>query len=90
MLFNVYLEEVLKKSEKLYQLTESRNLVAFADDLLIIAKNKEEVSEVFKEFEKLVDYGLQINTKKSQIITGIKNLEGTQEISGIKVTESMK
>ena len=39
VLFNVYLEEALKSSQKLEDVRKRGDLLAFADDMLIMTKN---------------------------------------------------
>jgi hypothetical protein len=43
VLFNVYLEEALKSSSKLEDLRRRRDLLAFADDMLVMSNSKPEV-----------------------------------------------
>ncbi len=40
LLFNVYLDEILKKSTVLQTLTSRGDLIAYADDILLMAENK--------------------------------------------------
>ncbi len=39
VLFNVYLEEALKSSEKLEEVRRRGDLLAFADDMLVMSNN---------------------------------------------------
>ena len=43
VLFNVYLEEALKSSIKLEELRRRGDLLAFADDMLVISNSKPEI-----------------------------------------------
>jgi hypothetical protein len=42
VLFNVYLEEALKSSEKLEEVRRRGDLLAFADDMLVMSNNQHE------------------------------------------------
>ena len=43
VLFNVYLEEALKSSRKLEELRRRGDLLAFADDMLVMSSSKPEI-----------------------------------------------
>ncbi len=49
ILFNVYLEAAIKSSQKLEQLRSRGDLLAFADDMLIMSNNQHELEEVITE-----------------------------------------
>ena len=44
--FNVYLEEALKSSAKLEAVRKRGDLLAFADDMLVIANNQNELAMI--------------------------------------------
>ena len=46
MLFNVYLEEALGTTEKLKEMVRRGDLLAFADDMLILTNSKAEMTQV--------------------------------------------
>ncbi len=48
MLFNVYLEEALNSSAKLLAMRKRGDLLAFADDMLILTNCKAELEEAIK------------------------------------------
>ena len=61
-LFNVYLEEALQSSSKLKEYIEREQLLAFADDLLLMAKDPEELDSMIAELENLQEiFGLVLN-----------------------------
>ena len=61
-LFNIYLEEALKSCPKLWQAVQKGNLLAFADDLLIMNEDSKELCLLIKELESLEkDFGLKLN-----------------------------
>ena len=66
-LFNAYLDAVINENEFLKKLSENGQLIAFADDLFIIANNYSQAEQAIKAVELLENYGLQINLKKTQI-----------------------
>jgi len=53
ILFNVYLEAAIKSSQKLEQLRSRGDLLAFADDMLIMTNNQHELEEVIIEIATL-------------------------------------
>jgi retron-type reverse transcriptase len=81
VLFNVYLEEALKSSKKLEELRRRGDLLAFADDMLVMSNSQPEVEQVVNELTKLSnDWNLRLNKRKSEILTS----EDLPEIGGIK------
>jgi len=81
VLFNVYLEEALKSSKKLEELRRRGDLLAFADDMLVMSNSQHEVEQVVNELTKLSnDWNLRLKKKKSEILTS----EDLPEIGGIK------
>ena len=70
MLFNVYLEEALAQSQKLKDMVSRGDLLAFADDMLILTNSKAEMAEAIKELEGLTGvWNLRLNKAKSQVLT---------------------
>ena len=66
MLFNVYLEEALETSQKLKQMRERGDLLAFADDMLLLTNSKVEMETAVKELEGLEgEWSLKLNKTKS-------------------------
>ena len=53
MLFNVYLEEALKSSTKLEAVRKRGDLLAFAEDMLIMTNNQNELVMVIEELSVL-------------------------------------
>ena len=53
VLFNVYLEEALKSSAKLEAVRRRGDLLAFADDMLIMTNNQNELVMVIEELTAL-------------------------------------
>ena len=87
VLFNVYLEEALKTSRKLEEVRKRGDLLAFADDMLVMSNNQHEIEMVISELAKLQDdWNLRLNKKKSEILTG----ENLPEIGGVKCTRTVK
>ena len=81
VLFNVYLEEALKSSKKLEEFRRRGDLLAFADDMLVVSNSQHESEQVVNELTKLSnDWNLRLNKKKSEILTS----EDLPEIGGIK------
>ena len=87
MLFNVYLEEALKSSAKLEAVRKRGDLLAFADDMLIMTNNQNELVMVIEELTALQQrWNLLLNKKKSEILTK----EDVQEVGGIKCAKTVK
>ena len=83
VLFNIYLEEALNSSEKLKQVSKRGDLLAFADDTLVMTSDKGELEIIVNEIFSLSEnYNLRLNKKKSEILT----LEKAEEIGGIRCT----
>ena len=62
VLFNVYLEEALKTSRKLEEVRKRGDLLAFADDMLVMSNNQHEIEMVISELAKLQDnWNLRLN-----------------------------
>ena len=76
MLFNVYLEEALSTSAKLSEMRKRGDLLAFADDMLILTNSKVELGEAIRELENLNGgWHLTLNKTKSQVLTKEKDTE---------------
>ena len=60
--------------------------MAFADDLFIIADSWTEARNDLKALDLLKNFGLNINLKKSQIMSDHQDMERVTEICGVKVT----
>ena len=53
VLFNVFLEEALKSSKKLEEVRKRGDLLAFADDMLVMSSNQHEIEMIVEELAKL-------------------------------------
>ena len=53
MLFNIYLEEALKSSAKLEAVRKRGDLLAFADDMLVMTNNQSEMTMIINELTAL-------------------------------------
>lgn len=80
----------MNKTPALKRAVESGNLIAFADDLFIMADSQLEAKLIIKEFEKVRSSGLTLNKDKTQILSDLKEMEGVEEIEGIKVSKKIK
>ena len=70
VLFNVYLEEAIKSSKKLDHVRARGDLLAFADDMLVMTNAKGELVEIIKELDLLQHkWNLRLNKKKCEILT---------------------
>jgi hypothetical protein len=49
VLFNVYLEEALKSSKKLEEVRSRGDLLAFADDMLVMSNSQHEIAQIIGE-----------------------------------------
>ena len=87
VLFNVYLEEALKSSNKLEEMRRRGDLLAFADDMLVMSNSQSEIEMIINELATLnVRWNLRLNKKKSEILTG----EKIAEIGGVRCTQQVK
>jgi hypothetical protein len=87
VLFNVYLEEALKSSRKLEDMRRRGDLLAFADDMLVMSNSQPEIEQVIEELATLnTNWNLRLNKKKSEILTK----EDLPEIGGIKCVKTVK
>ena len=87
VLFNVYLEEAIKSSKKLDHVRARGDLLAFADDMLVMTNAKGELVDIIKELDLLQHkWNLRLNKKKCEILTR----EPVQTISDVKCTKSVK
>jgi hypothetical protein len=50
VLFNVYLEEAIRSSSKLEEVRRRGDLLAFADDMLVMTNSKPELEQIISEF----------------------------------------
>ena len=87
VLFNVYLEEALKSSAKLDAVRRRGDLLAFADDMLVMTDNQNELAMIIDELSKLEQqWNLRLNKKKSEILTK----EKVQEVGGVRCVKTVK
>ena len=66
MLFNLYLEEALGETEKVREMVKRGDLLAFADDMLILTNSKAEMTQAIQEIEGLSGaWNLRLNNANS-------------------------
>ena len=53
VLFNVYLEEAINSSAKLEEVRKRGDLLAFADDMLVMSNSLHEIEGIINEFTAL-------------------------------------
>ena len=53
MLFNVYLKEALGETQKLKDMVNRGDFLAFGDDMLILTNSKAEMTQAIQELESL-------------------------------------
>ena len=71
VLFNVYLEEAIRSSAKLDGVRSRGDLLAFADDMLVMSNSQAEIEQIINELTALqVKWNIKLNKKKSEILTG--------------------
>ena len=87
VLFNVYLEEAIRSSQKLEEVRSRGDLLAFADDMLVMSNNIHEIEQIINELTSLqVKWNLKLNKKKSEILSS----EQVEEVNGIKCSPIVK
>ena len=87
VLFNVYLEEAIGSSQKLEEVRSRGDLLAFADDMLVMSNNIHEIEQIINELTSLqVKWNLKLNKKKSEILSS----EQVEEVNGIKCSPTVK
>ena len=70
VLFNVYLEEAIKSSKKLDEVRSRGDLLAFADDMLVMSNSQVEIEQIINELTSLqVKWNLKLNKRKSEVLT---------------------
>jgi hypothetical protein len=63
------------------------DLLAFADDMLLMSNSKQEIEEVISELALLeLNFNLRLNKKKSEVLTA----EDVEGIAGIKCRKEVK
>ena len=81
------MEEALKTSSKLEEVRKRGDLLAFADDMLVMSNNQHEIEMIVSELATLQDnWSLRLNKKKSEILTR----EDLPEKGGIKCSKAVK
>ena len=87
VLFNVYLEEAIKSSKKLDEVRSRGDLLAFADDMLVMSNSQGEIEQIINELTSLqIKWNLKLNERKSEILTN----EQQEEVNGIKCSTTVK
>ncbi|MFM7728357.1 MAG: RNA-directed DNA polymerase [Flavobacteriales bacterium] len=87
VLFNVYLEEALKTSDKLESVRKRGDLLAFADDMLVMSNSVSDLSDTIEALAELnIKWNLRLNKKKSEILTN----EKLEQVNGVKCTQMVK
>ena len=87
MLFNVYLEEALGTTSKLRKMVNRGDLLAFADDMLILTNSKAEMTQAIQELDNLNGvWNLRLNKAKSQVLTE----DNIPDIAGIPCATHVK
>jgi hypothetical protein len=87
ILFNVYLEEAIRSSQKLEEVRSRGDLLAFADDMLVMSNSQHEIEMIINEFTTLNDkWNLRLNKKKSEILTNAE----LEEINGVRCSKIVK
>jgi hypothetical protein len=82
------MEEAIKSSKTLEEVRSRRDLLAFADDILVMSNHKAEVEMIIDEFNGLQNrLNLRLNKRKSEILTGEKD---DKEINVIKYSTTVK
>ena len=70
VLFNVYLEEALKSSQKLEEVRKRGDLLGFADDMRVMTNNQSDLTMIIDDMVKLQQqWNLRLNKRKSEILT---------------------
>jgi hypothetical protein len=64
-MFNKFLDMALNSNKTIKNLMKQGKILAYADDLIIQLRTKEETHMVIKEFKKLEQWNLKMNKKKS-------------------------
>ena len=77
----------MRTSPKLEKVRKRGDLLAFADDMLLVSNNRTEVEEIINELASLeLSYNLRLNKKKSEILTA----EDLEEIGGVRCKKEVK
>lgn len=87
LIFNLYLDNLIEQNPFLKDLATQGKLLAYADDMLLILDSKDETEKAIQNLHQLSDFGLQLNTWKTQIMTYNQELAVCSEINGNKTTD---
>jgi hypothetical protein len=91
ILFNIYMEEAINSSGLLKKFANEGKLLAFADDILLIADNQDEVIKVNNCIGTWkTEFGMQLNIKKSIWMSNAHSVKDLNSIGDIKRVESFK
>ena len=91
LLFNVYLEEAIMSSNVLKTCVQAQKLLAFADDLLLIAESTEEVKVMLKAIERWQQsLGHTINKTKTVFMSNRNDIRKINSIGWIKRETNFK
>ena len=86
MLFNIYINDLIEEIDKI-----SFEILAYADDIAIICKNKKELINVMNIIEKLsINNKIKINKKKSGILILEKNSNEDKDINNYPLKNKYK
>ena len=87
MLFNVYLEEALGTTQKLREMVSRGDLLAFADDMLIMTNSRAEMTQAIQELDALSGaWNLRLSKSKSQVLTE----DTSSDIAGVPCVNQVK
>ena len=90
-LFNIYLEEALRSERTLSNLIGHGKLLAYADDLVVLNRNKQETEEMIRALGRMGNgFNLHLNKKKCEILKIKDGDDDIEEIEGIQVQESVR
>ena len=65
MLFIAYLDLFIQSNPTFKSLADKGSLLAFSDDMLLIANDKHEAEETLRAFVEIQEFGFKINLKKT-------------------------
>ena len=89
-LFNIYLDEALRTRPTLVSLIDEGKLIAFADDIIVMASSRTEAEAAIDAMNSLDEFGLHLNKNKTKIMTDNRDSQDIPKIRDIDLSTQMR
>lgn len=92
LLFNYYLDKCLRSVPSLNDKIESGDLLAFADDIIVVTENRKDTEKAIKSMECLRAFGLVMNKDKTKLVSNHPDLKFSkdqpQSVEGVELVKA--